>query len=82
MEPSSASTPRAPAAGPVDYEAERKAAEWVLSVGGALNTIDESGAITWAGPSVKLESGFERVSEGKTCLAEVLRVAGDAQNRL
>jgi len=57
MAPSSASTQLAAVAGPVDYEAERKAAEWVLSVGGALNTIDESGSLTWAGPGVKLPDG-------------------------
>jgi serine/threonine protein kinase/formylglycine-generating enzyme required for sulfatase activity len=57
MELSSASTPLAPVAGPVDYEAEREAAEWVLSVGGALNTIDESGVIAWTGPGVKLPDG-------------------------
>ena len=41
-----------------------------------------SEAATKAGMRTLIESGFERVSEGKTCLAEVLRVAGDAQNLL
>lgn len=54
MEPSSASTPLAPVAGPVDFEAERKAAEWVLSAGGALETIDEGGVIVGVGPGGKL----------------------------
>ena len=40
-----------------------------------------SEAATKAGMRTLIESGFERVREGKTCLAEVLRVAGDAQNR-
>jgi Leucine-rich repeat (LRR) protein len=57
MEPSSASTPPAPAAGPVDYAAERKAAEWVLSVGGHLQTIDEAGVIAALGPGGKLPDG-------------------------
>lgn len=57
MEPSSASTPPAPAAGPVNYEAERKAAEWVLSVGGSVQTIDEAGGILFVGPGGKLPDG-------------------------
>jgi len=42
--------------------------------------ISES-AIT-AGMRTLLESGFERVREGTTCLAEVIRVASDGQNRM
>jgi serine/threonine protein kinase len=56
-EPSSASTSLAPSAGPVDYEAERKAAEWVLSVGGSVQTIDEAGVIAFVGPGGKLPDG-------------------------
>ena len=37
---------------------------------------------TKAGMLTLLESGFERVREGITCLAEVIRVAGDAPNPL
>jgi len=44
-------------AGLIDYEAERKAAEWVLSVGGSVQTIDEAGVIAFVGPGGKLPDG-------------------------
>jgi hypothetical protein len=44
-------------AGPIDYEAERKAAEWVLSVGGSVQTVDEAGVIVGVGPGDKLPDG-------------------------
>ena len=38
-----ATTPSAPALDPIDYAAERKAAEWVLSIGGGLHLADDKG---------------------------------------
>ena len=58
MPKSVATTPSTPAvAGPIDFAAERKAAEWVLSVGGSVQTIDEAGVIVGVEPGGKLPDG-------------------------
>jgi formylglycine-generating enzyme required for sulfatase activity len=55
MPKSVATTPSTPASDAIDFAAERKAAEWVLSVGGQLGTV---GVVpSWVVPGGKLPDG-------------------------